>query len=355
MLTSKILVLALGVIAYQIFTNKPIPSWRAALVVWNGQDAPWYLNLAEYGYEAGGVRGLAIVFYPLLPWLIRLVGWPLGDYLVGAFIVATVASLVAVVLFDRLVRLDHDDVTSRQATWFFCIFPTSYFFHIGYTEGLFLALTFGTFLAAQAGRWPVVGILGALACLTRVNGLLLLPPLALEAISQYRRTRRLDPGFAWLCFAPLGFGGYLLINYRVTGDPFTFMEVLRGHYHKSFAPPWDGIRAMMIGTSSRSQVEVVTHVWQQALFLVLGVVGAVAAWIRLRPSYAVWIALNLLLFTSTSLIFSVARYSLILFPLPILGALLARRPIWNTTLTVGSLLMLALLVILFLIQLGQAY
>jgi len=355
MLITKVLILALGVIAYQVIDDTAFPSLRAALGVWNLWDAPHYLDLAQYGYETTGERANWLVFYPLYPWLTRLVGTPLGDYLVGAFVVTTIASFVAVVLLYRLVRLDHDAATANRAAWFFCIFPTAYILHIGYTESLFIALVLGAFLAARGERWPLVGLLGALACLTRVNGLLLLPALAIEPLLLLWRTRRFDPRWLWLAAIPLGFVGYLALNYRVTGDPFAFLTITRERWYKSFAPPWTGVGAMLASRGWRPPFEVWTVVWQQALFLVIGVAGAVAAWLRLRPSYAVWVTLNLLLFTSTSFVLSVPRYSLILFPLPLLAALLARRPLWLAGFTAASLLLLATLAILFVLQRGMAY
>jgi Gpi18-like mannosyltransferase len=351
----KVFALLLGVFAYQIFTNKPVPNLRAAIAVWNGWDTPHYLNLAQYGYEATGERSVGIVFYPLFPWLIRAVGWPLGDYLVGAFIVANVASFVAVLLLYRLVRLDYDAAVARQSVWFLSIYPLSYFLHIGYTESLFLALALGAFLAARTGRWPLVGLLGALACLTRVNGLILLPALMLEATAQYRRTRRVEPRWTWLGLLPLGFGGFLLLNYRVTGDPFTFMRITREHWHKGLAAPWDGIRSMIISVSWRPPIDVISYVVQQTFFLAISAIGAAVAWFTLRPSYAIWIALNLLLITSTTFIYSLPRYSLIFFPLPILFALLARRPIWHSALTAASLMLMALLIVMFITMTGLAY
>jgi len=112
---------------------------------------------------------------------------------------------------------------------------------------------------------------------------------------------------------------------------------------------------MLASLGWRPPFEVWTVVWQQVLFLVIGIAGAIAAWLRLRPSYAVWITLNLILFISTSFVLSVPRYSLILFPLPILAALLARRPLWLAGLTAASLLLLATLAILFVLQRGMAY
>jgi hypothetical protein len=355
MLITKVLLVALGIVAFQIINNTALSSLHAALGVWNLWDAPHYLDLARYGYESTGERADWLVFYPLYPWLTRLAGAPFDDYLIGAFLVTTIASFVAVVLLYRLVRLDHDAATAGYAVWFFCIFPTAYILHIGYTESLFMVLVLGAFLAARAGSWPLVALLGALACLTRVNGLLLLPALAIEPLLVLWRTRRFDPRWLWLAAIPLGFAGYLLLNYRVTGDPFAFLAITRERWYKSFAPPWVGVGSMLSSASWRPPFEVWTVVWQQALFLVIGVAGAIAAWLRLRPSYAVWVTLNLVLFTSTSFVLSVPRYSLILFPLPILAALLARRPLWLAGLTVASLLLLATLAILFVLQRGMAY
>ena len=53
--------------------------------------------------------------------------------------------------------------------------------------------------------------------------------------------------------------------------------------------------------------------------------GTVVAAIRFRPSWFVWMAGNWLLFTSTSFVLSVPRYSLTLFPLFAWFAVLGQR------------------------------
>jgi hypothetical protein len=72
--------------------------------------------------------------------------------------------------------------------------------------------------------------------------------------------------------------------------------------------------------------------------------GAIAAAFLLRPSYAVWIALNWLLFASLSWDISAPRYTLLMFPLFILFARLARRRILDAAITVWSLLWLGFFV-----------
>ena len=60
-------------------------------------------------------------------------------------------------------------------------------------------------------------------------------------------------------------------------------------------------------------------------FIGLGLVGTVVAAFRFRPSWFVWMAGNWILFTSTSFVLSVPRYSLTLFPLFAWFALMSRR------------------------------
>ena len=199
----KVAVLVVGAIAYVVYRSQAIDDPGELLRIWNRWDAPHYLDLVVFGYRAGdssdlvgpnGYRSiypddlaLFIVFYPLFPWLGALVNALVKDPLVSAFVVTTVASLFIAPLLYRLVRHDEEPAVAMRATWFLLIFPTAYFLHIGYTEALFMALVLGSFLAARTERWWLAGILGGLASLTRVNGLILIPALGAEALTQWLR------------------------------------------------------------------------------------------------------------------------------------------------------------------------
>jgi Gpi18-like mannosyltransferase len=58
---------------------------------------------------------------------------------------------------------------------------TAYFLVLGYTESLFLALSLASFYFARKGKWLTCGSLAALGAATRVNGIVLLPALIVEA------------------------------------------------------------------------------------------------------------------------------------------------------------------------------
>jgi hypothetical protein len=170
---------------------------------------------------------------------------------------------------------------------------------------------------------------------------ILIPALAVEAFSQFRSVRRWQWSWLWIAFPVVGFAGYLLLNAHVTGDPFKFLVFQREHWFKALTWPWVGIRgtynAMWNSTSHSQMVGV-----QEMVFVLLGLVGTVWCWIKLRPAYAIWMTGNWLLFTSTSFVLSVPRYTLVMFPLFILFAQLASRFIWRVVIAVWSLMFLGL-------------
>jgi hypothetical protein len=332
--------------SYQALADQRVDGVYGWFELWNRWDALNYQKLAVHGYSAVGDMRPTMVFYPLYPWTIRLVAIVLNDYLLSALLVSTLASIVAGILLYRLVQLDFSRATATLAVWFLFIFPTSYFLHIGYTESLFLTLALGCVLAARTGRWLMAGVLGALACLTRATGLILVPALLVEAGHQYWSTRIWN--WQWLAAAivPLGFAGYLLLNYHVAGDPFAFISIRQEFYFISPAPPWTGVREA-IGSLNRTPSQAQIIGMQECFFIALGFVCTVVSWIKLRPVYSVWMTGNWLLVMSVSFVVSVPRYTLTMFPVFFLFAILARRRLWLVVITVWSLLYVALFASLF--------
>jgi len=309
------------------------------LEIWNRWDASHYLRLAEHGYATSGDTRVSLVFFPLYPWLVRGAAFFVRNYMAAAFVVSGIASIAVGLLLQKLVRLDESEAVARNTVWFLFIFPTSYFLHIAYTESLFLALTLGCFLAARNERWELAGLLGAGACLTRVNGLILGFALATEVIHQYWKTRRINLRWLWIGVVPLGFLGYLWLNHEVTGDYFAFTKIMHEHWYKKFASPWFGIHDLWLRALGLNVNEGLNELVAVAILSIC----AVWSWFRLRPSYSVWITLNWVLITSTAFVLSVPRYTLTLFPVFILFArATSGRRFWFAMLTIGSLLYFAL-------------
>lgn len=348
LLVMKALLFWFAAHAFTITTDRSIETLRGRLVIWNRWDAPHYLDIARDGYVATGEERLWIVFYPLYPWLVRAAAFITRDYLTGALLVSTLASVALALIFQRLVRLDETEATARGAVVFLFTFPTSYFLHIGYTESLFMALVVGSFLAARRERWWLAGALGALAGLTRVNGAILLPALLVEAFGQYRASRRFDRRWLWIPLVAAGPACYLLLNKMVTGDAFAFSKVANEHWYKTLAAPWVGVGNTYLAMPERGPSEAQMVGWEELIFVTLGLAATVWCWLELRASYSVWMALNWLLWTSTFFVLSTPRYTLILFPIYILFARLAAvRPVWGVVIIFWSLLLMGLFVTRF--------
>ncbi len=183
-------------------------------------DAPHYLWLAEHGYASAGDNVNLIVFYPLYPFLTGLLGRLLGGrYVLSALLISQFSFGFASVLLWRGAVLD----TPRPgwAMWAFWLYPFGLFALGVFTEGLFLLLSVGCLYALRREKWAWAGLCGALAMLTRTQGMALLPAYVYAA---WRAAR--SGGFrkTMLCGAaiPAGWGVYLLLNRLFAGSWFAF-------------------------------------------------------------------------------------------------------------------------------------
>jgi hypothetical protein len=336
-LSIKVVLFLFGAVTYQVLENKPVHGVHGLLAIWNRWDALAYQKLAQFGYDMSGE--FKTWFYPLFPWTVRLIAQLSGDYVLSAFIVSGIASVAAAILLRRTVELDFSPRVALRSVWFFLIFPTAYFLHVGYTESLFLALALGSILAARTQRWWLAGLLGGLGCMTRANGLVLIPTLGVEIIHQFVSEKRIRWQWLWIALVPIGFGVYLLNNWLIAGDAFAFLRLKTELFHTAMSWPWVGIRdAFGRINQEPSQGQMVGA--QEFIFAALGLVCTIASWIKLRPLYGMWMTGNWLLFTSVTFLSGMPRYTLQMFPIFILFALLAANRFWNAIITVWSLLFL---------------
>jgi Gpi18-like mannosyltransferase len=344
-LLAKVAVLAIGILGMLAATG----SFGDLLAPWHRWDAPHYTDVAVWGYVANdpgtltypgysqvypGDLDLYIVFFPLYPWLVGAVTAVLGQPILAAFIVTTAASLVVAPVTYRLIAADLGHRVGLWGAGFLLVFPTAYFLHIGYTEALFLALSFGALWLARTERWWAAATLGALAGMARVNGLVLIPTLAIEAWLQWRKTRRVGPAqVVAIGAAGVGFLVYLGVNVAVYGDPFAFREIQHDHWYKELDWPWVGIAGMVESIGRRDPDDAFMLGWMELAFTALGLVATVAGAFRFRPTWTAWMAGNWLLIVGTGFVMSVPRYSLVLFGIMAWAALAADR--WRA---VGGLL-----------------
>ncbi|MFF4033317.1 hypothetical protein ACFYZ2_26810 [Streptomyces sviceus] len=159
-------------------------------------DALWYTRVAElgYGYEVRLPNGDVhsnLAFFPLLPWLERLLHatTPLS-YADAGFVVALLASLAAA--WGVFAVTDH--VYGRRAgvcavlVW--AVLPVGIVQSMAYSESLFTALAAWSLYAVLTGGWVTAGLLASLAGLTRPVGLAVVAAVWAAGIAACLRDRR---------------------------------------------------------------------------------------------------------------------------------------------------------------------
>jgi len=210
---------------------------------WARWDSVWFLRIAEKGYVSPTHADTA--FYPLYPLLIKVLGLGFGShYVVAGIVVSLAASLGAFYLLHRLAeeRLGVDG--ARRAVLYLAVFPMSLFLIAVYSESLFLLLALAAFSFAERRQWLPAWAAAALALLTRIAGIALLPALALMAWRSPDRRRAL----AGLAIPAVVFTAYPIYLAVSTGDGWRFLHS-QGLWHRHFSTAgplggiWDGLRS----------------------------------------------------------------------------------------------------------------
>lgn len=334
------------VLAALVASGRTADPATTVLLQWRQWDASHYLYLAGHGYATTGDFRNLIVFFPLYPAAIALLGLAGVPLAVGALVISNAGSLVAAVLLYEIARLDSDDAAAFRAAALFVLFPTAYFLFNGYSEGLFCALAFGSVLAARHGRWLPAGGLGALAAASRVTGIALFPFLLVELatlpVSRSQRRRAL----AGAALVPLGLLSYLAVNWWVLHDALAFVDVQRRHWFHWLSAPWTGAIEATRWFANRDPWLRLTVGAGELLGAAVAYAVSLLSWIRLRPSDATYALVVTVLVTFWPFWLSIPRYLLALYPLFVLAGRV--RVAWvQGVVAVASLLALVVLSVAF--------
>jgi hypothetical protein len=337
----KALLFWYGMLSFEIHYNKWILTRQDAIDLLNHWDVGQYLNIATLGYGPTGDARLRLAFYPLYPWLIRLLTPVFRSPHLAGLAVTTIASMALAVALFRLVKIDFDSDVARRAVWFLFIFPSSYFLHVAYTESLFLLFIVAAFIACRRGRWMYAGVYGALATLTHGPGILLVAAFGVEGLHELWLTRRWNIRWLWVSLIPLGFGFFMFVNYHITGDPLAFVTVAGEHWTNQLTVPWAAYNQLGVN-GWMSPADAITHGMVIMLFVVGGLVATIASAWWLRPCYTMWMASNWLIIAMQSWDMSAPRLMLAMFPIFILEAMVSRNRLASAALNLWSMLFLAL-------------
>ena len=311
-------------------------------------DARHYLDLAQYGYGSGEAfheQYLMIVFFPLFPWLLRLLnlfGW--FDYRVLALAVQLPLFCAAGTGLFTLVCRQYDRRTAWLALVLLLVSPASVFFFAPMTESLFLALTVWYVWCLQTGRWGRAALLGVLAGLARAPGGLL-TGLALLYLLRRARLRRCGPPAAALpaMLGPAaGMGLYFALNQAVYGRWDQYSVYQWEHWGQKLGLFTDTIRYHLQYMARWWQSDRAMAVWVclAAVLCIVLAFGLLAAAARTLPPHWLGYGLAYLLLTmGATWLLSAPRYAVALFCLPVALAALLRRRRGLTAAVVAALLL----------------
>jgi hypothetical protein len=282
--------------------------------IWARWDAIYYLQIAEWGY-ACGPDYLCTAFFPLYSLLVRgLQQLTHLSYLASGLVLANAFDLAGFALialwFARRLAVPH----AFWAFLAFAAFPTRNFGFSLYTEGLFLTLSVGAFLAYETRRYKLCSLLSALCSASRPQGVLVGFALWTDGVwARWRRDKAAPPmrGIAVLCAAPLGLGAYMLYLYRAFGDPWMFVRV-QHVWHRHVQAPW-----RIIGVHAEP-IEYVVLIAAVAL-CVWGI------WQGAKVRETLYVGACLLVPMCTGRFTSINRFVGVLFPLFALGAVAPKK------------------------------
>jgi len=318
-----------GKLRLQFMEVIPLKGGLELLYLFSAWDTGHYVGIAQSWYPASLAPQWA--FFPLYPAAIRLLTWISIEPLLGAFIIATAAGLVSVLVYQKVAEIYVPKPQASLTTLlYFLLPPVLVFSGVSYSEPLFLLFTLLTWHYHVKGADLRAGVMASLASLTRPTGILIAIPLAYECI----RRRR---GFLHLALPFLAVGGWALYAYQRTGNPLTIL-VARSQF-------WLDQNALAIQTAFLrllgGDLGSLSMLAGYSRIIVEGLVFMVFILVLCWRAWGINRALGLYAFSSTLAIaslgfvtspFSLPRYLVFIFPLglslntrrrPLLAAMIA--------------------------------
>jgi len=319
----------------RVFTMEELDNIGHPLYLLNNFDSNFYLQIAIGGYdkelykeENKEMRNWA--FYPLYPSIVSLISGILGIISeVGIFKLGLVLSNVFFLLFllvlYHLVKL----LGYTYEDWIYliiviCVFPTSYFLNIFYTESMFMFLSTISLLFSFKKRYLLSSVFIFLSSLTRNVGVLLFVPLALNLLndSEIKPFKKLTNLLIYGFISGLGILGFFTYIYSITGNFFSSLKIQsawgRGSITFSVLPfksLFIALQEFLSGSASGDLILLINFV-----ITLLGILALVYFYFLskenvIKKILSIYSLFYISFITSTTSSSSVARYLLVLLPI----------------------------------------
>ena len=327
-----------------------------SLNIWRQLDSQHYIHIADHWYAFGGFseetlgNDVRIAFFPGYPVLIKtvkLLTFGLVDTFTCSMFISINMFAGAGCMLYRLMRLDYSKDEALRSVLFFCLIPGAFFFIAPMSESLFLFVTLASIYFSRRGNYFLGSLFGFYAAFTRSLGIIVLVPVIYELILRTIKEkpsgrsaviRRLSDFALPLLIIPCGLLAYLLLNYKVTGDAFTFLDAQKNHWGqeisyffntasyqvKYFADYIEG------GRSS-----VAFALWGMGSCALFGTLAVLILGARkMRASYLGYSMVYFVISMGATWLLSAPRYAAGLFSLPVALALITKNRVIQGILTI---------------------
>jgi Gpi18-like mannosyltransferase len=274
-----------------------------------------------YAIVTSGYNSLESVFFPLYPFLIKLVSYLVGPFWAG-FLISWVALALSLFVFYKLLSLRYSDEKNKQRTIALLLFsPFAFFLAAYYTEALFLLLSLSFFYFLKKKKWLWASILGFLACLTRNIGVFLILVYLFEYWRNFRTIGwrfKVNKNLFYsliIISAPII---YALFCYFKFGNALSFITEQSNWTTHAFMWPWQAV-LKYFSFFSDPNLGSFYGLYQLffkevGAFLIL-LASSIYFFKKREYSYAIYGLLSVLLFSCIVPMLSVNRYALVFFPL----------------------------------------
>jgi len=339
-----------------IFSDETTYSFADFLSSWNRWDAPNYIDIADKGYAGCTEDGehLFLVFFPLYPWLVRLLHIVIADWELVCLIISTLAYTAGACFFYALLSEEYGRRIAGKSLVLLSVYPFAFFFGGMMTESLFFCTMMAGFYCVKKHYWLAAGIVGILCSLCRVQGVLLFGVAGIEFFVWYKPFSMLKQkkgkellkllftkGIC-LFLIPVGNLVYFYINYRVEGNPFQFSVYQEEHWYHSTTYFTNALKEIWGYAFAESTKNTMTaSIWIPELILFALALILMFYGLRRHPlKYTAFLFVYTIINYSVTFLISGGRYMSCAFPLfMVLGEILDRHPkIYNVAVAVSSML-----------------
>jgi len=314
------------------FLNNPENNW---INLWDHWDSGIYKTIAQSSYNFINIKldnwAFLSHFPPLYPLIIFVASKIFNTSLINTGVLISFLSIIAasVMLYKLAILEFKNEKIAWLSVIFLNLYPTSYFTISIYSESLFLLLTIMSFYCLKKESYFGSGLTAMGAILTRLVGIVFLPIYALYLFHNYRNQKLNLKALFLLLFPLIGLIIYLIINKFYFGSYFYFFtEDLSFNTTKKLIIPFKetffDFLFIFNGSNFFDQTFMLHRGWN-AIFTIFALTISALGLKKISWIYTAYSLSSILLFASLSWGISNARYTLSVFPIFLILALIKNK------------------------------